>query len=73
MTLPNVPNTEPHPSNPPSGQPPMEFPRPPNEPGRTDPRATPSPAQPSTLPPTGGSQKPGCSGVGVTNDEENLD
>ena len=43
----------PNPSNPPQ-QTPMEFPRPPHEPGRTDPRAKPDPAKPSTRPTSDG-------------------
>lgn len=58
MSLPDVPNT---PKEPPNTQPPpMEFPRPPQEPGHNEPKATPSPGQPSTLPP-GGAKTPGSS------------
>jgi hypothetical protein len=49
-----VPQSNPDPNDPTRGNPPqeqpMEFPRPPNEPGRKDPRAKPDPAKPSTRP-----------------------
>lgn len=68
MALPQDPNKSPHPSNPPSDNPPMEFPRPPNEPGRQTPHAKPDPAKPTTRPEEtkqapGCSETPGCTGV----------
>ena len=47
MATPKMPDTQPHPSNPPADPPPMERPRQPTQPERNEPRATtPDRAQP---------------------------
>lgn len=71
MLLPQIPNTDPDPSNPQIDQP-IEFPRQPHQPGEADPKAVPNPAQPSTRPPTEVNPTPGCTGVGTDNSVAEL-